>query len=82
MLERALSPYVENGGAPVVEKRKITKTDLYLDGFSGTDGAAERRAQLLLGLGLPDDMSANSMLEALNILVGYDEYKRLAGEIL
>lgn len=82
VLERALSPYIENGSAPVGQKRKITKTDLYLDGLSGADGASERRAQLLVSLGLPDDMSANSMLEALNMLVGYDEYKRLLDEIL
>ena len=82
VLLRALSPFVENGSAPKSEVRKITKTDLYLDGLSGTDGAAERRRVLLTMLELPDDMTANAMLEALNILVGFEEYKKLLEKIL
>lgn len=53
-------------------KRPITKTDLYLAGLSGTPDAAEKRRALLKRLDLPERMSANALLEALNVLYGYD----------
>ena len=80
-LVRALSPYVDTDGAQKDDKRKITKTDLYLDGLSGAEGSKERRAMLLSRLMLPDDMSAGAMLEALNLLTDYDTYKTLVDEI-
>ena len=84
-LTKALSPFVDGGGRDKFSStegaKKITKTDLYLDGFSGTDGASEKRAKLLNSLGLPDDMTANAMLSALNIIVSYDEYKALVSSL-
>ncbi len=84
-LTKALSPFVDGGGRDKFSStegaKKITKTDLYLDGFSGTDGASEKRAKLLSSLGLPDDMTANAMLSALNIIVSYDEYKSLVSSL-
>ena len=84
-LTKALSPFVDGGGrdnfSSTEGAKKITKTDLYLDGFSGTDGASEKRAKLLNSLGLPDDMTANAMLSALNIIVSYDEYKSLVSSL-
>ena len=81
VLINSLAPFAENEGREKLSRekseKKITKLDLYLDGFSGTDGAAEKRARLLLSIGLPDDMTANAMLAALNIIVSYDEYKSL-----
>lgn len=55
----------------------ITKTDFFCDGLSGTDNAAERRAALARAADLPEDMSANALLEAMNLLYGYDKYKEL-----
>ena len=84
-LVKALSPFVDDGGRDKFShsenEKRITKTDLYLDGFSGTDGASEKRAKLLSALGLPDDMTANAMLSALNIIVSYDEYKSLVSSL-
>ena len=84
-LTKALSPFVDGGGRDKFSStegaKKITKTDLYLDGFSGTDGASEKRAKLLSSLGLPDDMTANAMLSALNIIVSYDEYKSIVSSL-
>lgn len=62
-------------GEPIrKEGRKITKTDLYNMGVSGTDGAAEKRACLCSFLGLPDFLTANSLLDVLNSLYGYDDF--------
>lgn len=62
-------------GTPISkEGRKITKTDLFNIGVSGTDGAAEKRADLCRFLGLPDFLPANSLLDVLNSLYGYDDF--------
>ena len=52
----------------------ITKTDLFLLGFSGTDGAAERRAVLLKELGFPELMTAKALLPVLNTLFSRQEF--------
>lgn len=54
----------------------VTKQDLYFDGFSGGVGSAERRAHLCLRLGLPTEMSANALVETINILCGYEGYAK------
>jgi len=51
----------------------ITKVDLYALGLSGGAGAAERRRDLLKKLELPERMSANAMLAALNIFCTREE---------
>lgn len=54
-------------------KEKITKAQLYLWGLSGTSGAAENRKALQRELGLPEAMSANTLLEVLNRLYTKEE---------
>lgn len=61
-------------GAATVEKEPITKTDLYELGLSGHQDSRERRRKLLKALNFPQHMSANAMLEALNILYGREEF--------
>ncbi|HIR50824.1 MAG TPA: DUF4093 domain-containing protein [Candidatus Avoscillospira avicola] len=66
-LRRAGATFVEEaaarpGGQP------ITKADLYDLGLSGGPGSREKRLALLKRLGLPAHMSANALLEALNLL--------------
>ncbi|MBR6052411.1 MAG: DUF4093 domain-containing protein [Clostridia bacterium] len=52
----------------------ITKTDLFTLGLSGKAGAEKRRAELAESLGLPGDLPANALLDALNILFSRDEF--------
>jgi ribonuclease M5 len=80
LLRELLSPYAIDAS----EKPKgdgITKTDLYLDGLSGGDGSSALRARLARALALPEDMTANALLEAMNLLIDKDEYKRLVKKI-
>lgn len=77
ILERLLAPFAIDSPAEQTSRREITKTDFFLDGLSGTDGAASRRASLAAVADLPEDMSANALLEAMNLLYGYDGYKEL-----
>ena len=51
----------------------ITKQDLMARGLSGGDNAGAKRKQLLKKLGLPERMSANAMLQALNLLCSLEE---------
>ena len=52
----------------------ITKADLYAAGLSGKPDSAEKRRALLASLGLPERMSANAMLRALELLYTRDEF--------
>ena len=56
---------------------KITKAELYEAGLSGRDYSARRRAKLLAAAGLPSSMSANAMLEALNLFYTREEFQKL-----
>lgn len=56
---------------------QITKQDLMALGLSGGPGSSEKRLQLLKKLDLPEHMSANAMLQALNLLYDLDELERL-----
>ena len=81
LLRRLLAPYTvgekASASAPV---REVKKATLYEDGLSGKSESAERRAALCLSLGLPADLSANALLEVLNLLGGMDFYREaLAG---
>lgn len=86
VLMRVLAPFIDKGTGEMTpdlrERREVTKFDLFVDGLSGSDGASEKRAMLAEALMLPPDMSAKALLEAINLLVGYDEYKRIVGNIL
>ena len=62
-------------------KRKITKTDLFLDGLSGGDKSKELRLHLTKKLDLPKRMSTNMLLDVLNSLYTYDEYKEFVNKL-
>ena len=76
-LRELLMPYSAENAGNGKAGRKITKTDLYEDGISGGTDSAEKRKKLCLEAGLPTNISANSMLDALNLLYSYEEYKTL-----
>ncbi len=52
---------------------QITKQDLMELGLSGGPNASARRLALLKKIGLPEHMSANAMLQALNLLYSKEE---------
>ena len=59
---------------PPPERREaVTKADLVALGLSGGEGSAEKRRLLLKRLDLPEHLTANGMLEALNLLFGREE---------
>lgn len=59
----------------------VTKADLFAWGLSGGAGAAERRQALLRRLELPEHLSANGMLEALNLLYTKEELRAVVEQL-
>ena len=73
---RLLTPFID--GEKVERSNKmITKVDFFADKLTGCEGASENRAWLCRECNLPEDMTPNALLEAMNLLYGYDEYKRI-----
>lgn len=66
--------------APPERGEAITKADLFALGLSGGEGSAERRRELLKRLDLPEHLTANGMLEALNLLFDREELEALLAE--
>lgn len=58
-----------DGQTAARSREKITKQDLFALGLSGTADSALRRKRLMEYLDLPERMSANALLEALNVLM-------------
>lgn len=71
-LERAGATFED--GAAVREGSPITKADFYALGLTGGPDSAARRQALLQRLGLPEHMTANALLEAVNILYSREEF--------
>lgn len=59
----------------------ITKQDMMELGLSGGDHAATKRLALLKKMGLPEHMSSNALLQALNVLYGLEKLKDLVREL-
>jgi len=75
---------LENAGFELYteqDAKKITKTDFYNDGLTGSEDSLVRRDLLKKRLNLPKHLSANMLIDVLNRLYGYDEYKRIIREL-
>ena len=60
-------------GEEVTARQQITKQDLMELGLSGSKDSSILRLQLMKKLDLPQHMSANAMLQALNLLYSLEE---------
>ena len=76
--KRDVTVFLRNAGAMTADtaakREPITKADLYHCGLSGGDGSREARRRLLQTLDLPEHMSANALLQALNVLYEREEF--------
>ncbi len=61
--------------------QEITKQDLFALGLSGTPGSEENRKRLMKRLDLPERMSPNALLQALNLLYSLEELTQLMEQI-
>ena len=75
-LERAGATFED--GPAAGDRAPITKGDFYALGLTGGRDSAARRAALLKALELPERMTANALLEAVNLLYAREEFFSLA----
>ena len=70
---------IEGEGTPA--SRQITKQDLMALGLSGGPDSGAKRLSLLKRLNLPEHMSANAMLQALNLLYSLEELENIMRDL-
>lgn len=74
---------LKNAGAefsdPAAPADRITKTDLFLAGFSGGANSAQKRKKLQKDLQLPEHLGSNAFLDALNLLMTREEFMERYG---
>lgn len=76
---------LQNAGAEIDGESRtavsepVTKPDLYALGLSGRADSAMRRKMLQKKLGLPEHLSANAFLQALNLLFTKEEFYAIVG---
>ena len=81
VLERVLSPFVNGEKLDTGTGLGITKLDFFEDGLSGGKNSAEKRAALAALMDLPTDMTANALLEAINLLYTRVEYENMVSKL-
>ena len=75
---------LENAGFELnetIDEKKVTKADLYSDGLTGAPDSAQKREQLKKKLNLPKNLSTNMLIDVINNLYGYEEYKKILTEL-
>lgn len=77
---QVLSPFISD---KIGQKqgKMITKVDFFADKLTGFPNSSELRKRLCALANLPDDMTSNALLEAMNLLYGYDGYKELVDKL-
>ena len=78
-LYRLFLPFA-NGERPA-PAQPITKADLFEDGLTGAANSAARRAALARRFDLPEDMTPNALLSALNIITDLPGYRAALAHI-
>ena len=71
-LRRAGATFLDETEEPLPTKEPITKADLFALGLTGGPDSASKRQALVKKLELPEHLTANGMLEALNLLYDRD----------
>lgn len=79
LLYGILAPYENEDALASVAENPLSKTDFYMDGLSGGEDSKMRRAELARALSLPEDMTANALLEAVKLVATYEEYCKIVG---
>lgn len=80
LLQALRNAGAEASEGPAQRGAPIVKADLYAAGYSGRTDSAAQRAALLKELSLPEHMSSNALLDALNVLMTREEFMSRYGE--
>jgi ribonuclease M5 len=80
-LRRAGATFLDEDGAEETKTREqITKADLFELGLTGGADSARKRQELLKKLSLPEHLTANALLEALNLLYDKEDFYHFVEE--
>ena len=81
LLRDLFLPYVSTEGDPLTRaaENPLSKVDFFEDGLTGGANSTQKRDELAVKVGLPAGTSANALLEALKLLITYEEYLALVG---
>ena len=82
LLYNLFLPYARGQASHALSRaaeNSLSKVDLFEDGLTGGPDSARRRDELAARVGLPAGMTANALLEALRLLLSYEEYLALVG---
>ena len=85
LLRDLLKPFDDGGRAELIAKNggsPVTKQQFYLLGLSGSADASARRALIAESYGLPEDMTANALVDALNVISCAEELEERARAVL
>ena len=77
-LRRGGATFEDGGDSAAPSGEPITKADLFAAGLSGGRDSSARRRALLRRLELPEHLTANAMVEALNLLMSREDFLRAA----
>ena len=80
VLRRAGATFLDEN-VQTQQREPITKADLFALGLSGGAGSAAKRQALLKKLELPEHLTANGLLEALNVLFTREELAAAVEEL-
>ena len=80
LLQALRNAGAEASEGPAQRGAPIVKADLDAAGYSGRTDSAAQRAALLKELSLPEHMSSNALLDALNVLMTREEFLSRYGE--
>lgn len=80
-LEQLFLPFASAPGSVPQSGAAVTKARFYADGFSGSADSAARRKALAKQCALPDNLGANALLEAINLLGGVPYYEEALRKI-
>ena len=64
------------------ENEAITKTDFFNAGLSGCSNSAAVRDAVAKEVGLPEKMSANALLAALNLIITKKVFNDICGKLI
>lgn len=79
VLRKLFEPYVDSEAAErKTAENPLTKADFYEFGLSGKPDSASKRDLLAAKLGLPAGMTPNALLEAVKMLISYEEFIEIA----
>jgi ribonuclease M5 len=85
LLYNILAPFSSENDEGASEKlakiaqNPLSKVDFYIDGLTGGENSSRKRDELAKKFGLPPAMTPNALLEALKVIVTYDEYLNAVG---